>query len=117
MLAYDPSHEAGSLYLFDRPGRQAAKNELLVDIPRLVTESGDAISIADLYGSIYNATPAHKDDIHAALIESTELEVVTPSGGLRRKPNTVDIGDTLKLKNQRSFFPMFLNGSKPQGRS
>ena len=33
---------------------------------RLVTEAGDAISVMEFYESIYNVTPAHADDVHAA---------------------------------------------------
>lgn len=44
----------------------------LRDIPRLVTEAGDAISVMEFYESIYNFTPAHADDVNAAIIESTD---------------------------------------------
>ncbi|MBA3042857.1 MAG: three-Cys-motif partner protein TcmP [Alphaproteobacteria bacterium] len=107
MLSYDPG-QAGSLYLFDPPGRAEARTELLEDIPRLVSETGDAIQVGAFYETIYNATAAHKDDIHGAMIDSEELEVLTPSGGVRRKANAIDVGDTLRLKTQRSLFPMFL---------
>lgn len=109
MLSYDPSHDEGMLYLFDTSGRASAKNQLLDDIPRLVTESGDAITVADFYESIYNITPAHTDDVHSAIIENPDLEVITPAGGERRKANTIGVNDVLKIKTQRSFFPMFLN--------
>ncbi|AXJ94485.1 MULTISPECIES: three-Cys-motif partner protein TcmP [unclassified Sphingomonas] len=109
MLSYDPRHDEGMLYLFDDSGRASAKTQLLDDIPRLVTEAGDAISVMEFYESIYNVTPAHADDVHAAIIENPDLEVITPSGGERRKANTIAVNDIIKLKNQRSFFPMFLN--------
>ena len=51
MLSYDPSHDEGMLYLFDASGRASAKNELLEDIPRLVTEAGDAIAVQEFYES------------------------------------------------------------------
>jgi hypothetical protein len=73
-----------------------------------VTEAGDAISVMEFYESIYNVTPAHADDVHAAIIESPDLEVITPAGGERRKANTVGVNDVIKVKTQRSFFPMFL---------
>jgi len=109
MLSYDPRHDEGMLYLFDVSGRAAAKDQLLGDIPRLVTESGDAMSVRDFYESIYNITPAHADDVHSAIIESPDLEVITPAGGERRKANTIGVNDIIKVKTQRSFFPMFLN--------
>jgi hypothetical protein len=52
--------------------------------------------------------PAHMDDVHAAIVENPDLEVLTGSGGERRKPNTIEAGDTLRIKKQRSFFPLFL---------
>ena len=109
MLHYDPRHDGGMLYLFDDNGRASAKDQLLGDIPRLVTESGDAIPVMDFYEGIYNATPAHADDVHAAIIENPDLEVITPAGGERRKANTIGVNDVIKLRRQRSFFPMFLN--------
>lgn len=108
MLSYDPSHEDGTLYLFDLSGREAAKTQLLTDIPKLISGSGDVIAVGDFYESIYNTTPAHTDDVHSAIIENPDVEVITPAGGERRKANTIAIGDMLKLKPQTSFYPMFL---------
>jgi three-Cys-motif partner protein len=109
MLSYDPKHDEGMLYLFDISGRASAKNQLLGDIPRLITESGDAMPVMNFYESIYNITPAHADDVHAAIIESPDLEVITPAGGERRKANTIGVDDVIKMKKQISFFPIFLN--------
>lgn len=106
MLSYDPSKE-GALYLFDEQDRITAKDQLFDDIPRLVNRFGDAISTGEFYGNIYNTTPAHADDIHAAIIDNPDLEVITPVGGTRQKPHTIGIEDTIKLKKQISFFPMF----------
>ena len=107
MLAYDPSQDEGALYLFESNDRARAKEQLLEDIPRLVAESGDAMDVAEFYESAYNVTPAHTDDIHAAIIESNELEIFTQGGGQRRKANTITVGDTIKLKSQRSFYSIF----------
>jgi len=116
MLSYDPRHDEGMLYLFDDDGRASAKAQLLGDIPRLVAEAGDAMSVTEFYESIYNVTPAHADDVHAAIIENPDIEVITPAGGERRKANTIGINDIIKVKTQRSFFPMFLNaGAKERG--
>ncbi|MER8954554.1 three-Cys-motif partner protein TcmP [Mesorhizobium sp. M0833] len=114
MLSYDPKHD-GMLYLFDISGRASAKDQLFGDIPRLITESGDAMPVMDFYESIYNITPAHADDVHAAIIENPDLEVITPAGGERRKANTIGVDDVIKIKKQISFFPMFLNAGKNGG--
>jgi three-Cys-motif partner protein len=111
MLAYDPSEAGSMLYLFDEVGRTRARNQLYDDIPRLITNFGDAIEISDFYASIYNATPAHMIDINSAIIENPDLEVITEDGGERQKATTIKIGDTLRIRHQRSFFPMFTNRS------
>lgn len=103
MLAYDPDHEHGSLYLFDAKAREAARQQLPDDIPRLVSSGGDTIGISDFYNSIYNQTPAHSDDIHSAIFANPDLEVLTPSGNPRRFPHTISLEDTLRLKKQLSF--------------
>lgn len=110
MLSYDPSHAANELYLFDISGRERAKQQLMEDIPRLVTDFGDAVNVGQFYGSIYNMTPSHTQDIHAAMIENSELEVLTGTGNERRKANTISPNDTLRIKRQKSFFPIFLAG-------
>ena len=79
------------------------------DIPRFIANYGDTIGVGDFYAGIYNATPAHMLDINSAIIDNPDLEVITEDGGERRKANTIRIGDTLRMKNQRSFFPMFFN--------
>jgi hypothetical protein len=109
MLSFDPSDAANALYLFDVSGRTEAKKQLTEDIPRLLTEFGDAVGVGEFYASIYNMTPAHMDDVHGAIIDNSDLEVITESGGERRKANTIGPGDTLRMKRQKSFFPMFLS--------
>lgn len=112
MLAFDPANEETALYLFDVSGRARAKQQLLDDIPRLVTEFGDVVGVGQFYSTIYNMTPAHMDDIHTAMIENADLEIVTEAGGERRKPNTIRPHDTLRAKRQRTFFPIFLSSTK-----
>ena len=107
MLSYDPSHNEGSLYLFDLDGRKLTKSQLMDDIPRLVSQTDDRVLVSDFYENIYNITPAHTDDVHLAMIDHPDLEVVTEHGGVRRKANTITVRDVLKRKAQRSFFPQF----------
>ncbi|MCU7804153.1 MAG: three-Cys-motif partner protein TcmP [Candidatus Thiodiazotropha sp. (ex Lucinoma borealis)] len=108
MLSYDSTHE-GQLYLFNTDSRQAAKDALYDDIPRFVAESGDAITMHDFYVAAYSETPAHSEDIHEMIMENTDIEVITESGGTRRKANTIKPTDTLKMKDQKSFIFMFPN--------
>ena len=119
MLSYDPRHDEGMLYLFDNDGRASAKTQLQGDIPRLVSAAGDAMSMTEFYEDIYNVTPAHADDVHAAIIENPDLEVITPAGGERRKAGTIGANDVIKVKQQYSFFPMFFDswaGRKDEGK-
>lgn len=109
MLSFNPAHKDGRLYLFDTSGRKIARDQLLEDIPRLISDSGDAIGVGDFYSAIYNKTPAHTDDVHSAIIDNPDIEVITPVGGERRKANTISVHDVLKLKDQKSFFPIFFN--------
>lgn len=113
MLSYDPRHEVGSLYLFDSSGREDALGQLMSDIPRVISEAGDAVGVGDFYESIYNSTAAHSDDIHRAIIENPELEVITPAGGERRSAMTIRVDDVLRLKRQPTFFPMLGSFGKP----
>jgi three-Cys-motif partner protein len=114
MLTFDPEHE-GALYLFDVSGQKRAKAQLMDDIPRLVTEFGDAVNMGQFYSSIYNMTPAHMDDIHGAMIENSDLEIITEAGGERRKPNTIRSDDTLRMKKQRTMFPIFVKSKNMIG--
>lgn len=104
MLEYDPSHEDGSLYLFDQSSRNTAKAQLPDDIPRLISDGGDTIVVEDFYRSIYNQTPAHSDDIHAAIFENSDLEVLTEKGNPRRHPHTISSTDCIRIKKQLSFY-------------
>lgn len=104
MLSYDPSNEQDLLYLFEDENRRYAQEQLINDIPQFISNFGNTMSVSDFYEATYNITPAHKDDIHSAMIENSELEIHTQDGGRRRKGNTINIRDTIKLKPQRSLF-------------
>jgi three-Cys-motif partner protein len=112
MLSFDPEHDDAALYLFDISGRTRAKQQLIEDIPRGVTEYGDAVNVGQFYNSIYNMTPAHADEIHSAMIENPDIEVITETGTPRRRANTISPEDILRMKRQISMFPMFLNPKK-----
>lgn len=102
MLSYDPDREGG-LYLFDDDGRKKALEQLMTDVPRVVSGFGDAIGVEAFYRDIYSLTAAHSEDIRAALYNADDLEIITPNGGERRKSGTISNDDTIRLKTQRSF--------------
>jgi hypothetical protein len=106
MLAYNPSEE-GALYLFDDKSRELAIRQLHEDIPNQISEHGDSISVDEFYLGVYKETAVHSGDIHKVIIDNDDLEVLTPAGGERRTAHTIKTTDILRLKRQRSFFPMF----------
>lgn len=102
MLAHDPNEEK-TLYLFNTSARDQAKDQLQEDIPRFLCDSGQPLSVKEFYERIYNNTPAHSDDINAAIIGSDELKVKTLTGGTRRKSSQINTTDYIEFKKQRSF--------------
>lgn len=108
MFSFDPSRE-GALYLFDFDGRKLAKEQLMGDIPRVISGFGDAITVGDFNQQIYSRTPAHSDDIRAAIFENPDLEVLTPNGQPRRSPLRMHADDVLRVSRQTSFFSMIRN--------
>lgn len=104
MLRYSSIEEA-SLYLFDANSRKGAREELLTDVPRYLADLTPeaALSVADFFDQTYNQTPAHSDDLNSALIKSPDVEVLTATGGRRRKPQMIKRTDTLRLAPQRTF--------------
>lgn len=106
MLSYDPQQE-GELYLFRDEDRVRARDQLYEDIPRAIANGGDALEVGDFYAGIFNQTPAHSDDIRAAIIENPDLKVLTTGGGERRVANTIKVGDIIKLRDQRSFYSLW----------
>lgn len=103
MLAYNPRDEEGFLYLFEDDDRKNSRNQLPDDIEKVVYESGDVIMMDDFYRIAYNATPAHSDDIHRAIIENRNLEIITQSGRPRRKAARISLDDALRLTRQPTF--------------
>ena len=102
MFAFDPDEDR-ELYLFEQSDRKSTANELAEDIPKLVEQSGDTMSINQFYERAYNFTPAHSKDIKNAMFGNPDLEVLTRKGKARRKAHTIKDGDTLRSKRQKSF--------------
>lgn len=107
MLIQDPRDNIGSLYLFEESDRVKARDQLSEDIPRMISKFGDAMRVQDFFSNIYNETPAHSDDINKSAITSSEIEILTPGGGVRRKHTSIKTDDIIRLKEQKSFFPIF----------
>lgn len=105
MLTYDPRNE-GQDYLFADQDRQRAREELYYDIPKVVSEFGDAITVSEFIRSVSNETPSHSQDVAQAMIDNPDLTIRTDNGGERRSASGIRPTDTLILKAQRSFILM-----------
>ena len=103
MLQYDPRHEDGRLYLFDSSAREAARGQLPDDVGRLLDQIGREVPVDLFWQTVYKQTPAHSDDVDAALMAHPEISVHTSKGGERRAARAVARGDTIRLRPQRSF--------------
>lgn len=103
MLAYNPNDNNSFLYLFDETDSQRSYNQLMNDIPKFIRKSGDTVLVSDFCKKIYNETPASSKTIQTVLIESLDLEVLTPNGGKRRKSNNIEINDIIRINPQKSF--------------
>jgi len=89
-------------------------NSLQNDLPNAISEFGDAVEIQTLKASIYNGTTSHSDDIKSVLIDHTDIEVLTKSGGKRRTPGAISDDDIVRLNDQRQLFPILQKLKKPK---
>ena len=104
MLQFDPSHGENSLYLFDQSAREEARDQLPEDLARLIRGYGhEQIGVGALWRDVYKQTPAHSDDIHAAIMLHPDVQVFTPRGGERRVATSIQRDDVVRLAPQRSF--------------
>ncbi|WP_323006575.1 hypothetical protein [Pseudorhodobacter sp.] len=103
MFSFDPARE-GKLYLFGESDRILAREQLLDDVPRTISGFGDAVTVGEFYQQVYSRTPSHSDDLRSAIFESPDVEILTETGGTRRKAGTIKEDDILRISRQRSFF-------------
>lgn len=97
MLSYNPGDKRALKYLFDEEAREESREQLKEDVARTVRDGGNMIGVDDFYSEIYNETPAHSDDIHTAIMENPDLEIITPSGSPRRKVSGISLQDTIRF--------------------
>lgn len=103
MLSFDPKN-IDQEYLFGDTDRQRAREELYNDIPKAVSEFGDAVVVSEFMKCIWNETPSHSDDILSVIIENPDLQVITENGGERRSTKGIHPTDTIRINAQKSFF-------------
>jgi hypothetical protein len=102
-LGYDERSSDLFLHLFRSSDRERSVEQLRGEIARFVRGIGDRVPVAVFLSQIFNQTAAHGDDINRVLLECPDLSVITEQGGLRRKPNTIELTDTLIVSPQRSL--------------
>jgi len=104
MLFYDPSFSPGQIYLFEENDRNKDRDQLLIDIPKVVTDLGrNEMLVEDFYRYSYNRTAAHSDDLNSTLIKSRELEVHTGKGGTRSSSEQIKPTDLIVRVKQKEF--------------
>ena len=102
MLQFDPSHGENGLYLFDQSAREEAREQLPEDLARLIRGyDHEQIGVGALWRDVYKQTPAHSDDIHAAMMLHPDVQVFTPRGGERRAATSIHRDDVVRLAPQR----------------
>lgn len=105
MLFYDPSFDNSQLYLFTESDRYQSSDQLMVDVPKLLSDKHQGcLQVDKFYEEVYNMTPAHSDDLATTLISSPEIEVKTKNGGTRRSASQIDPSDTI-IRIPQIVFP------------
>jgi len=114
MLGYTSSDSRVRTFDWGADLRSENLISLRDDLPRAISEFGDAVAIQTLKASIYNETTSHSDDIKSVLIDHTDIEVLTKSGGKRRSPGSISDDDIVRLNDQRQLFPILKTQKKPK---
>ena len=100
------------LHLFGSYTRNISFEELTYDIPWHIDKNHGEMTVLDFYRSAYNQTIAHSEDIDRAMINSSEVDIVTPKGNSRRSVKQISSSDIVRMKCQRSFYFMHQNRRK-----
>lgn len=109
MLSFNQTEQDSFLYTFDSAASEQTKQQLFTDIPRFLSHYGDSIPLLDFFNDIYNQTPASSNIIKQSLIDIPDIEIIKEDGGIRRRAKSINTkSDFIKLKDQRSFFPLFV---------
>lgn len=111
-LGYDPkldsslSNQYDLGFCFDDPAQERSVKTLTEQIPHYVFANDDGISFGELFATTCNDTPAdsqrYKEAI-AALVDTKDIEVVSPEGSKRLKATTIRDTDMLIPSKQMTF--------------
>jgi len=111
MLGYVPEQDQDytrqmQLFCFDDPAKAASVSKLREQIPHLIYPDPDGISFGELFAMTCNSTPASAHIYREAigsLVQSKELEVVSPDGTERRSAGRIHDNDQILPPRQRYF--------------
>ena len=111
-LGYDPKFDSSLTnqcefgFCFDDPAQEKSVKTLMEQIPHYVFASDDGINFGELFATTCNDSPAdsqrYKEAI-AALVDTKEIEVVSPDGSKRLKATTIRDTDLLIPSKQMTF--------------
>lgn len=111
-LGYDPKSDSSLSnqfelgFRFDNPAKEQSHNTLMEQIPHHVFANDEGLTFGELFATTCNDSPAdsqrYKEAI-ASLVETKEIEVVSPGGSQRRKATTIRDTDRLIPSKQMTF--------------
>lgn len=112
-LGYSPRYDAAPMgqgcfgFCFDNPAKTASIDALSEQLPHIIYAHEDGMSFRELYATTCNSSPADSDKYKQALerlVETKDIEIITPTGGQRRKASTIGDQDLLVPSRQIGLF-------------
>lgn len=103
---YDPA-VTGQAFLFDAGARKLTISRLMEDIPRWLHPRASGVTFERFFAENVNGTAASSDILKEAivkLVEASEVEVLGPEGGKRRRQDQVGDSDVLRPVRQMGLF-------------
>lgn len=121
MLGYHPRFDNERLgyqtFNFDSVAATASHDALMQELPKVIEDFPDGISLNLLFRHIVNQTPATKAMLAKAVrdlnIHDT-LQLISNKGKLRRKDVQADDNDIIRLQRQRRLFLPAIQSNKPR---
>lgn len=115
MLGYSPEKDVSYTrqpeldfgFCFDEPAKKASIDALSEQIPELIYPDADGMSFGELFASTCNKTPASAQIYREAievLIKHKVIEVISPSGSVRRSGNRINDNDQVLPPKQCFLF-------------
>jgi three-Cys-motif partner protein len=114
MLGYDPDKDEAITgqpdfpdFNFDANARALSIQSLKLDLPGFMIQHPDGVQFQQLLEETCNTTPASSDhyrEVLGELLNEKEITVTSKDGGQRRKGETINKSDIIKVSRQPSLF-------------